>query len=129
MAVGLDAGPPFRCPHCRQIVTAPAVRRWRSMARPSRRSPHRPRCRRRPFGVPADTARPNSYRPASRRPRPPATALRLVLSILAPYAVFATVLAAYFCLQVQPARLDHPLAVIPDWSASTGNASQRKSPP
>jgi hypothetical protein len=96
------------CPHCGQLIDA-------QLTDPDATAEDNP------FASPVEPV--TALRPSSTDGGKPMVALSLV----APYAVFMTIVAATFAYKFYTSRFEHPLAVIPDLVGEYRNASQHKS--
>jgi hypothetical protein len=72
------------------------------------------------------SAEPKVVVTAPRLPADEAVKPMLALSLVAPYAVLMTIVAATFAYKFYSSRFEHPLAVIPDLVGEYRNASQRR---
>jgi hypothetical protein len=129
MAVGPDlAGQKVRCPHCQQVLVAPAVEPS-AEAGGAFQFGDAPATEEPPALSFAPTEAPLSFdsreppprdEPIEDKPNPFAKrpsaggAPTWALAILGPYAVFMTVMATYFYFKYQSARSEYPLELIPD---------------
>lgn len=130
------AGRKVRCPHCQQVVDAPAVAAPPAAAEDN------------PFQFPEPTAdRAKSVEPSADPPPegqplpqpPPVAAARgrqnWVLPILIPYALFMTIMAITYYAKYANAVQEHPLEQIPDLLGDfqqkqiKGGTQSRKLPP
>jgi hypothetical protein len=99
---------PFPCPHCGSYIDRPPPDPDATAEENPFVPPPQPVVT--PRVAPTEGARP-----------------MLVLSLVAPYAVLMTVVAATFAYKFYSSRFEHPLAVIPDLVGEYRNATTRKS--
>jgi hypothetical protein len=95
------------CPHCGQLIDARTADPDATAEENSFASPGAPISAPRPLST--DGGKP-----------------MVALSLVAPYAVLMTVVAATFAYKFYTSRFEHPLAVIPDLVGEYRNASQHK---
>lgn len=98
------------CPQCGHLVNIPAI----DLDAPTSSNPFVP-----PIELPAPIA-------VNRLPSAESGKPMFALTLIAPYAVLMTVVAATFAYKFYTAQFEHPLAVIPDLIGEYRNASQRK---